>query len=682
MFHFAVVSLCLLAAVPADSPTREEMSAYQAAAARAGRDAQAHIRLATWCELHGMQVERHKHLGIALELAPDHPAIHGLLGQVADNEQWRMPQAITEDYQTDAQAKETLALYRARREKSPDTPQAHWQLAQWCEENGLKPEAKSHFAAVVRLNPSREEAWKKLGFQKPKGRWTTAELTVAQHDETDRQRKADAHWRPLLEKWNGWLTRKAKRDEVQAALAKVRDPRAVPSIWKIFATGGPAQQELAVRLLGQIDAPASSRALGSLAVSGLTDGVRGHAADSLLKRDPREFAGLLIAVMRDPIVFEVREVQGPGRPGELYIHGERMNRRFFYEAPPPLATLRPTDIVGFDSFGLPVANRVVGFALQPAAAAVNPLLNGAPDLSNAPQVLGHLLGPAGTALGQKMAQNQQIVASSPLTNMMGNVMMPLTYPIPVGQLKIQAEQTAAASKAQLLEDVAALDRYNSDVNGVNDRATQALATALLETHGPKRKDWVKWLAALGATSTSAAPRPLEPNREKETSVSTDRNRAMLPGFGAGTPVWTLAGQKPIESLRTGDQVLAQHAETGALTYNPVIAVSYVARQPIKTITLGKVLIDTTHLERFWLAGTGWVMAGDLKAGDAIRATGGIRAVTAVGDADPQAVYHVQVEAGRGILVGEFGALVHDEQVARPVASPFDSAAIEPAQSAR
>ena len=39
---------------------------------RSGADA--HVRLASWCETHGMQVERHKHLGIALEIAPDHPA--------------------------------------------------------------------------------------------------------------------------------------------------------------------------------------------------------------------------------------------------------------------------------------------------------------------------------------------------------------------------------------------------------------------------------------------------------------------------------------------------------------------------------------------------------------------------------------------------------------------------------
>ena len=92
-------------------------------------------------------------------------------------------------------------------------------------------------------------------------------------------------------------------------------------------------------------------------------------------------------------------------------------------------------------------------------------------------------------------------------------------------------------------------------------------------------------------------------------------------------------------------------------------------------------IATTHLERFWLAGKGWVMAGDLKPGDLVRSMSGLRQVTKIEDAQPQAVYHIQVGEGLGILVGQFGMVAHDEQVGRPVASPFDSAAIEGSQLA-
>ena len=186
--------------------------------------------------------------------------------------------------------------------------------------------------------------------------------------------------------------------------------------------------------------------------------------------------------------------------------------------------MRPTDIVGLDRYGLPVANRIVGFAFEPAAAAVNPLLMGSPDLSNAPQFMGKLLGPQGTALGQKMYQNQQASVNASMSMAMGGggFMMPLTVPIPVGQLMVQAQQKAAASREQLLKDVAALDRFNEDVNATNDRATQALAASLLETHGPKRKDWLKWWSELIETSTSPFPRAREQKDEAEAQGSAGK----------------------------------------------------------------------------------------------------------------------------------------------------------------
>ena len=81
---------------------------------RRASDVAAHIRLASWCELHGMQVERHKHLGIALELEPDNPAVHGLLGQVSDDGEWRCRRRWLKSYLTDAKAKTNMAAYRAR----------------------------------------------------------------------------------------------------------------------------------------------------------------------------------------------------------------------------------------------------------------------------------------------------------------------------------------------------------------------------------------------------------------------------------------------------------------------------------------------------------------------------------------------------------------------------------------
>ena len=233
----------------------------------------------------------------------------------------------------------------------------------------------------------------------------------------------------------------------------------------------------------QIDAPAASRALASLAVLGASADVRRLATESLARRDPREFAGLLISLLRDPIEYEVRPVGGPGKPGELYVRGERANSRFFYEAPPPLAPVRPTDVVGFDSNGLPVANRVVGFGYETPAAAVDPLLQGAPDLSNAPQTLARAgLGGAGIALGQKMVKNQQDATNAAAKmDLAGGDWCPCRWwPRSwwdVGFM-VQAQRQAEYSRARLEEDVAALKRYNQDVNQVNERATAALESAV------------------------------------------------------------------------------------------------------------------------------------------------------------------------------------------------------------
>src|SRR4051794_27262871 len=48
MLGLCLVGLCLCAAPPADSPTPDDLGAYEAAAAKAGLDADAHVRLALW----------------------------------------------------------------------------------------------------------------------------------------------------------------------------------------------------------------------------------------------------------------------------------------------------------------------------------------------------------------------------------------------------------------------------------------------------------------------------------------------------------------------------------------------------------------------------------------------------------------------------------------------------------
>ncbi len=69
--------------------------------------------------------------------------------------------------------------------KTPRTVAAQSKLAAWCEEHGLKAEAYVHYAEVVRLDPRREAAWRKLGYKKYGNRW----MTDAQIAEVEEQKK-------------------------------------------------------------------------------------------------------------------------------------------------------------------------------------------------------------------------------------------------------------------------------------------------------------------------------------------------------------------------------------------------------------------------------------------------------------------------------------------------------------
>jgi hypothetical protein len=684
MIQFALVCLVCWADGPmrADAGAQKDLDTYEASAAKVGRDAAAHVRLALWCKAQGLEPQRQKHLALAVLNDPRNLLARGLLGQVEERGKWRRPENLSESVRDDADLAARLDDYRRRRGAIPDTAEAHWQLAGWCEQNALEVEDRAHLAAVVRLNPAREDAWKKLGCRKQNGRWMTTEQVAAQRVAIEAQRKADARWRPLLLKWKGQLGQESKRREAEAAFQTVDDPRAITSIWRMFALGGAADQERAIVLLRRIDAPAAARALASLAVTAETADLRRMAAEGLAGHDPRAFAGILIGLLRDPIKFEVREVGGPGMPGELYIKGEKANTRRFYSAPPPLATIRPGDLMAFDEAGMPYVNRVVGFSPQRTGNAVNPLVQGMPELTGAPEALAHAgYGQAGQQLGQQLVRNQNAsVAAAGAVNR-GAYNMPLVAQVPVGRMMLQAQQQSELSRQRLQQDVAALQRSNEEINRTNDRVLAALKGVVGEDLGAARETWSKWWNDLLETCSAAPARTGEPASEPkpsrgEAASPTTTRRAWEPGFEGGTKLWTSAGLRAVEELRTGDRMLAQNTTTGGLEYTAVLTIRHRGTAPLRSVALGEadgeLPIAATDLERFWVAGKGWSTARDLKPGDVLRKLRGVERVSSVSDVPARSVYHVQVAEGYGLFVDRRAILVHDARLAEPVASPFDA----------
>ncbi len=334
MIYFIITFCALIHENPSTTviaPT--DLSAYESARTKAGRDADAHVRLALWCEAHGMGAERMKHLAMAVLYSPSHGLARGLMGLVAYQGKWERPEIVGRRIEDDPAYRERIREYLELRGRTPRKPDAQARLAAWCEEKGLKEQSIAHYNEVVRLDPSREAAWKHLGYKKQGSRWVKPEDLAAERSEAEKQRHDDKQWEPRLRRLREALESKdsGRRARAEVAVAEVTDPRAVPMIWAVLFRGGERSRLAAVQMLGQIDGPSASNALAALALYNPSARVRARAAETLNRRDPRDIVGRLVNLLRKPFKYEVKRVGGPGTVGELFVEGERFNIRRFYE---------------------------------------------------------------------------------------------------------------------------------------------------------------------------------------------------------------------------------------------------------------------------------------------------------------------------------------------------------------
>jgi hypothetical protein len=494
-----------------------------------------------------------------------------------------------------------------------NTADAHWKLALWCDEQGLKPEARAHLTAVTQLEPGRDAAWKRLGYKQQSGRWVTEKQIAAEKAESLAQRKADKHWMATLGRLRDDLEIPTKSAEARESLHPVVDPRAVPSVWAVFVTGKSPRHKVAVALLGQIDSPLSTRALALLAVGSPSSEVRSIATQTLRMRDPRDAASLLVALLRDPVLdpdpilyrYFVMPVGvlGIGSPGVLFVRG------------PHYDLLR--------QYTVDDTQRFVSLGIQ------------------------DLMPSAGYRSAVRTQMRRQAV------DLIGAV------------TQILRESAGLVAAARL---------HVSQVGEFNQRVVQVLSAVIGKDLGRDREAARKWWTEERGYAYEAPP----PEARQDWTASDYKPIYMdiqhTSCFAADTPVFTLAGPRPIQSLAIGDQVLSQDPETGALNYQAVVAALHNPPAMVYKIKLGQDVIKATDIHRFWKAGSGWVMARDLKPGDRLRALSGVVEVTTVEGGRVQPVFNLKVASGQTYFAGARNLLVHDSSLVEQVTNPFDAVA--------
>lgn len=242
---------------------------------------------------------------------------------------------------------ESLAEYRTRAAGVADDVAARAELAGWCDARGLWGPSKAQWEAVLRLDPEHLAARRRLGYRKVGGAWSVDPALAEQVA----QKKADTYWKVLdllhsRMHADGLDSDRIRRQALERIEA-VGDPRAAATIWREFA-GEVRHHDLAVRLLGKLRTPDTSKALAALAVYSGDAKARIAAVDALRGRPVVEYAGALVSLMNPPVRFETRPVRlpGGGQGRMLFVENEQANYQMLFqkfETPSSQALCRPLD---------------------------------------------------------------------------------------------------------------------------------------------------------------------------------------------------------------------------------------------------------------------------------------------------------------------------------------------------
>jgi len=217
--------------------------------------------------------------------------------------------------------------YDARLPNLPDTVDAHWEMAQRCQQAKLVEQHEFHLHQVLRLQPDHEDARHALGFSRLGGRWMRQDEWMESQgyvryrggwrlsQEIELQKIDEEHkskifsWRKQLRVWRGWIVKgreRSSRGENEIRL--VRDPYAAVALAEMLVNAKEvrALKLLYIEVLGELP---SDVAIGALTRHSLNDRdpkVREACLDQLSRIRPFSATATYIVALRNESNFIVQ----------------------------------------------------------------------------------------------------------------------------------------------------------------------------------------------------------------------------------------------------------------------------------------------------------------------------------------------------------------------------------------
>lgn len=143
-------------------------------------------------------------------------------------------------------------LYEDKRRACPDTAEAHWKLAKWCEKRGLHAERRAELETVIAIEPDHAAAREALGFVADgRGGWMRPPNPKAPTPEEQEARRIEAEQEKLLRRLiTEWFIKvkaiaRGRFEKERAGSAKfqkgrelilaIRDPLALPALTGVLS---------------------------------------------------------------------------------------------------------------------------------------------------------------------------------------------------------------------------------------------------------------------------------------------------------------------------------------------------------------------------------------------------------------------------------------------------------------
>lgn len=623
------------------------------------------VRDAARYGVEGNIAEQRERLSSLVIGQPDLVVARGHLGQVRHGKAW----IDFEELVTLPAEVQKRRDYEMARESAPDTLEGQLELANWCQRLGLLDQERAHLGRVLSFDPEHGAVRSRLGFVRRNGEWVSSAARRAADTRQLEQVSALRKWRPKLREIMAGLTHKHRdtpdhireRERQLAQLGKITDSAAISAIElelaaymsRLDAQPGSTEHKIEhvilplVRTIGGIPQPEAAASLTRIALDFAlavpmelpeafavdTYGPRYPSIEELkrvsplarrlpressaafseainqLRRHPRDsFVPLLLSGLSSPIQGEFLAYRE--RDGDVVV-------RLFYSREIEGRRERQENRTSYQ----PIGNHPEGLARSVA-----------------------LSGERATAQLETAHQQLQLVNQVVLhRNLRVTDILRATTDQPL------STEPQSWWQWWLADNEVFVEGDKPTVSNVQKQSISVLAPP------PPPPVWMTSGVAYGGAGSAIGTTTITSGGDATDCLT------------AGTLIWTNGGYATVESITTGDLVLAQHPATGELAYKPVLRSTRRPRGPLVKLQVNGETFRTSGGHPFWVVGEGWVQARRLTAGQKLYGIKGAATIEHVENStDAEPTFNLVVADFHCYFAGRSRILSHDNTVRAPI----------------